>query len=438
VHWYYSPNKLRQDYGEVMGMVAPKPTHAESMIQGMSYKGSIDILHDKAIYYEGNSLKESLTEEQIAARRDDHGNFVEVTADERAHYHQSLEAGQNTVNACIARLLIRYLGERNSNQQDCYDPDEFLERFQRYMCTPPNNKDDKTQVIFHNDTYLDVYLRGFFANASDPNKRLRDCTLLQRDTWSIGSLDGVLMAIPIIAAYSDEPESMVIGRAIEHAMLTHKSVSVYMVLCILTPLLLELYRGADLKESLERAMVKMRPPECTGREMRDSYMKNRGPRNIPKHEKWLQHMKTSKENFFPEFIEEMTALENNEDVGGWGDRPNSRLATACYCEQTFSIVLYLSYKYRDDPKKALLQNVMMGGVSMMNCNQSLVSGSVIHHGFLFVLYFSCFSILRPVDLLWEPFLVQHIQTMFLSLPICMPKSRLKGKLLLWWTLLDSN
>jgi ADP-ribosyl-[dinitrogen reductase] hydrolase len=168
VHWYYSPKKLREEYGEVAGMVAPKSTHAESMIQGMSYKGSIDILHDKAIYYEGNSLKESLTEAQIAARRDDHGNFVGATADERAHYHQSLVAGQNTANACIARLLMRYLGEKNSNQRDCYDPDEFLELFQQYMCTPPNNKDDKTQVAFHNDTYLDVYLRVFFTTASDP------------------------------------------------------------------------------------------------------------------------------------------------------------------------------------------------------------------------------------------------------------------------------
>ena len=37
-------------------MVAPKPTHAESMVQGMSYEGTIDIMHDKAQYYEGNTL----------------------------------------------------------------------------------------------------------------------------------------------------------------------------------------------------------------------------------------------------------------------------------------------------------------------------------------------------------------------------------------------
>ena len=90
VHWYYSPSKLRKDYGEIEGMVAPKPIHAESMIKGMSYQGSIDILHDKAIYYSGSRVLESMTEAQKASQRDDHGNFVGASADERVHYHQSL------------------------------------------------------------------------------------------------------------------------------------------------------------------------------------------------------------------------------------------------------------------------------------------------------------------------------------------------------------
>lgn len=55
-HWFYSPQKLRADYGEITRMVAPKETHAESMVQGMSYQGTIDIMHDKARFYEGNTL----------------------------------------------------------------------------------------------------------------------------------------------------------------------------------------------------------------------------------------------------------------------------------------------------------------------------------------------------------------------------------------------
>jgi len=378
-HWFYSPAKLKEDYGEeIMGMMDPKPTHAESMIQGMSYHGSIDILHDKAIYYEGSCAITTKTQSQqpatattgtteeddIQARRDDHGNFVGYKANERVHYHQSLSKGMNTVNVCIARLLMRYIGKKNQGKQDGYNPDEFLEEFQTYMTTAPN-KDDTSQITSHNDTYLDIYLRHFFTQAGkNDGLRLRDCAMSQRDQWSIGSLDGVVMSIPIIAAYAKEPESMVLGRVVEHHMLTHRSITVTMVCSVLVPLLLELYHGADLAETLERAIAKMRPPKCTGREQRDSYVHHQGPGNIPKHEKWLQHMTTTDEDFL-ELLKGFVSSSStdDQDLAGWGDRPNSRFSTACYCEQAFPIVLYLCYKYKDDPRKALAQNVMLGGHS---------------------------------------------------------------------------
>ena len=362
-HWFYSPRKLRKDYGEIEGMVQPHPTHAESMLQGMSYHGTIDIMHDKARFYEGNEAAEAarrLNKEELEARRDDHGNYVGAKADERVHYHASLKKGQNTANACIARLAMRYIAEKNASKEDYYNPDEFLDRFYAYMTHKPDSN-DKDQLLNHNDCYMDVYLRGFFTNASQ-GARLRDCAMSQRDTWSIGSLDGVVMTIPIIAAYSDEPESYVIGRAVEHHMLTHRSITVTAVISVLTPLLLELYHGADLRTSLDRAMEKMRPPKITGRQQRDSYVENHGPGNIPKHEKWLQHMLLDDEST-KELVHRLLTVENDEDVAGWGDQENSRLSTACYCEQAFSIVLFLAYKYANDPQKALLQNVMLGGHS---------------------------------------------------------------------------
>lgn len=256
---------------------------------------------------------------------------------------------------------MRYLAETNAGGQDGYDPDEFLNRFYAYMVAPPDPSDDD-QVVNHNDTYLDVYCRGFFTKASN-GKPLRECALSQRDSWSIGSLDGVLMAIPIIAAYAHESEWYVTGRAVEHHMLTHRSVTVTASLAVLVPLLLELYNGSDLKESLDRAMRKMRPPKITGREMADSYAHNKGPGNIPKHEKWLQHMVLDPDETTYDLVHRMLPWDD-EDVAGFRDRDNSRLSTACYCEHALTIVLFLAYKYGvDDPAKALLQNVMIGGHS---------------------------------------------------------------------------
>jgi ADP-ribosyl-[dinitrogen reductase] hydrolase len=207
-HWFYSPTKLRKDYyyaGEeimITEMVAPKAAHAESMVQGMSYSGSLDIMHDKAHFYEGNTLAEQahkkeenkLSVEEIEANRDDHGNYVGHKADERVHYHATLQKGQNTANMCLARLTMRYLGQANANKEDHYHPDEFLEQFKAYMLHKPDPENDKEQLLNHNDTYLDVYLRGFFTKASNGTP-LRECALSQRDTWSIGSLDGVAMAM---------------------------------------------------------------------------------------------------------------------------------------------------------------------------------------------------------------------------------------------------
>jgi ADP-ribosylglycohydrolase len=265
---------------------------------------------------------------------------------------------------------MRYIGQANAGRQDQYDPNEFLQKFYHYMVTPPD-PNDTAQLAHHNDTYLDVYLRGFFTNASN-GKELKDCAMNQRESWSIGSIDGVAMAIPIIVAYSYQPEWYVVGRAIEHAHLTHRSITVTASLSILVPLLLELYRqptdpnqaALRLRSALDTVLEKMAPPKWTGRAMRDSYVDHKGPANIPKDVKWNQHMELDTSETTKEFVHRLVVeIDNDEDVAGFGDRPSSRLSTACYCEQTLTVVLFLAYKYADDPRKALLQNVMLGGHS---------------------------------------------------------------------------
>jgi ADP-ribosylglycohydrolase len=189
---------------------------------------------------------------------------------------------------------------------------------------------------------------------------------MELQQWSIGSLDGVVMSIPTMAAYANEPEAWVIGRAVEHHMLTHRSITVTATVSVLAPLLLSLWQGADMKPALDAAMEKLRPPKITGKQLRDSYVGGGGPGRIPKDKKWLQHMElTSTRESTKDFVHNLIAtVEDDEDAAGCGDRENSRLSTMCYCEQAFTVVLYLAYKYgTDDPKKALLQNAMIGGHS---------------------------------------------------------------------------
>mmetsp|Transcript_13815 Transcript_13815/g.26832 ORF Transcript_13815/g.26832 Transcript_13815/m.26832 type:complete len:500 (+) Transcript_13815:54-1553(+) len=363
VHWYYNPQNLKEAYGEITELYAPQPTHAESMILRFSYNGSIDIMHDKKNYYEGCDPKiaDKMSKEDRAKVSDEHGNFVGREADERPHYHATLKRGQNTSNMCISRLLMRYLGDVLKEGEDRYDPEEYLKKFEEYICTDPReHPDDIAQIHAHNDPYLDSYVRKFFENRSKGVPPM-NAAYNQRDAWAINSLDGILVSLPLIAAYKDDPESELIGRVVEHHTLTHRSVSVSCAANVVAPLLQQLYQGRDPDEALDAAMEKMRPPHLTGREMHKSYAAHNGPDFIPKWEKWDQHMKMAPGKNLKEVIHQFIA-EGKEirDVAGYVDGEGV-FSTACYCEQALPIVLFLAVKFKDDFAGALKANAEIGG-----------------------------------------------------------------------------
>ena len=352
VHWFYDTKNI----GSIDGLRAPSRFHSESMISGMSYDGSIDILHDKAVYYEGGQH----VAKDDASLRDKHGNFVGKREADRVHYHASLRRGQNTVTACLARLLVRYLVEEQE-RGSYYDPFEYLERMKTYFCTPSKD-DDEGQVTSHNDIYLDIWVRRFFAAASR-GVPLSLCAANQRDVWSIGSLDGVVMAIPVIVAYSaTESEAGLIARAIEHAALTHKSLTVNSGIAVLAPLLQGLIQGKSYVELLEAAMAKLKPPKITGKEMLASYRGAGGPGNIAKKEKFQQHM-VSDSGTVLDVVKAFPDEIPLEDVVGFVNGA-ARFSTACYVEHALPIVLYLAWRYHDkDPKLPLQANAALGGHS---------------------------------------------------------------------------
>ena len=73
VHWYYDRHALLRDYGEVTGYLAPKNPHPDSILWRSTYTAvndRADILHDQARFWGRPGV----------------------------HYHQFLEAGENTLN----------------------------------------------------------------------------------------------------------------------------------------------------------------------------------------------------------------------------------------------------------------------------------------------------------------------------------------------------
>lgn len=60
------------------------------------------------------------------------------------HYHQGMKAGENTLNAICARVVLRGIAAGGG-----YSPERFLEDYVKFMTTPGS----------HNDTYAESFHR---------------------------------------------------------------------------------------------------------------------------------------------------------------------------------------------------------------------------------------------------------------------------------------
>jgi len=140
VHWYYNPLDILRAFPDgVTGMEAAPTSHPSSIMSCLEIVGDV-ILKGKRQFW-GISNQ---------------------------HYHQGMPAGENTLNAWCARLLMRGITDHGS-----YDQNRFLESYINFM------KADQPQ---HPDTH-----RGFFANLEAGNPPDK-CAAITHDTPSIGGL----------------------------------------------------------------------------------------------------------------------------------------------------------------------------------------------------------------------------------------------------------
>jgi len=198
VHWYYNRQALFNDYGRVVDYLAPRNAHPDSILWRSSYvapnaKG--DILHDQARYWGQPGV----------------------------HYHQFLEAGENTLNVKICRLLVESI-----NETGIYDADDFLTRYIDFMTSPGN----------HRDTYVEEYHRNFFANFAR-GLPARKCAVEEKH---IGGLIGM---IPVVLFFHDD-EHKARKAALAHLALTHPGSRMENAGSLIISILLKLLDGMPL------------------------------------------------------------------------------------------------------------------------------------------------------------------------------------------------
>jgi len=101
------------------------------------------------------------------------------------HYHATLHKGETTLEASLARVLMKSIVSTDG----IFDPDHFRQAYLDFMQTPGS----------HNDTYASTCHRMFFANLIFQNLPPKDCP--DNDKHNVDTIDGLVL--PTIVALAD-------------------------------------------------------------------------------------------------------------------------------------------------------------------------------------------------------------------------------------------
>ena len=207
VHWYYNTDKIDADYGEFDHFMAPKSIHPDSILWRSKYEPigeKDDILREQSKFWGKPGV----------------------------HYHQSLKAGENTLNLKLACELYRTIiknGEFNSQI--------WLERYAEVMLTPG----------WHNDTYAEEYHRAFFSNYAR-GKKLSSCGI---EDIHIGGLSLIPALLAGLEAVDQTKEEHLLESAHELIRGTHDHHQTLTATRDFTRILIELDRSADIRKTLQ-------------------------------------------------------------------------------------------------------------------------------------------------------------------------------------------
>ncbi|KAF6262383.1 ADP-ribosylglycohydrolase-domain-containing protein [Scenedesmus sp. NREL 46B-D3] len=308
VHWYYSVTDLKRDFGEITDYQAPKARHPSS-IMSLSNTGG----HGRG----GQAGR-------IIGDVINHGKH-QFWGVPNTHYHRGMAAGENTLNAICARVVMRGIAANGGK----YDPAVFLRDYVGFMTTPGS----------HTDTYAESFHRDFFKNwaAGVPPER---CALGTEghNTAQIGGfvmLPPVIMAAVAAAARAssssggvDSAAAAAAAQAATHLRTTHDSNKLTAVAERYAQVMARAALGEPLRPLLEAEAKRLR--------------------------------------FSPAQLADKL----------WDDTNivHSVFGSACYIESSWPSVLYLAWKYSDSFEKAVLSNTNVGGE---NCHRGAALGALM-------------------------------------------------------------
>lgn len=173
-HWYYGgAAQVKQDYGPngITDYVKPKTNLAGSILNKSNLNG-------------GGRGSYSKTSEGISIIGDviNHGKREYWDPSKQIHYHATLQKGENTLEAQLARVLMKSIVACGGT----FNADHFRDAYIAFMTTPGS----------HNDTYASTCHRMFFANLKLRKRDPKDCP--DNDMHNVDAIDGLVL--PTISA----------------------------------------------------------------------------------------------------------------------------------------------------------------------------------------------------------------------------------------------
>lgn len=306
VHWYYRPGDIERAFPGGIGGFESAPDYHPSSIMS---------LHSTSAGGRKNGSGK-------VGRREIVGEVIlkgkrKYWQQPNLHYHRGMRAGENTLNAHCARVVMRSIiaaGRR-------YDGERFLDDYIAFMTADPP---------LHPDTYAESYHRGFFANLERGLPRDR-CGALTHDTPSIG---GLVTIAPLVLAERLQGTGLEEVQALcrRHLFLTHPDET----LALVCRSYVELLDGLLFRSEDQPAA------ELIARSAESSMGLN-----------------------LPALLRQ--AKQDTTVIGGI-------FSPACYISGSWPGVLYLAYKYLDEPQQALIANCNLGGD---NVHRGAVLGALL-------------------------------------------------------------
>lgn len=193
-HWFYGGERqvISTYGGPITGYVKPS----------MQLPGSIMNLSSTGGGGRGSDSG------QIVGNIINHGKKQYWTAQGSYHYHCTLDAGENTLEAQLVRLVARGIVQDGGK----FVPASMCQRYIEFMTTPGS----------HNDCYASTCHRMFFANLQ---KGLAPDQCPDNDNHNVDTVDGLAMTVPVALAMAGQqmPQREVRKQVAACSSVTRKS-----------------------------------------------------------------------------------------------------------------------------------------------------------------------------------------------------------------------